>query len=409
MNESKIARRLYLWSFLSRFLLGLIGWLVMVTGMVQITLLEDALRYEQIGAEIAQDWVSGGASEWLATEGQRPHYPLFMVLTIACFYTLTLGVRAFPLLLAFYCAMTSFAPVYTYRIARQLDASPRAAAVSGWLVAFSPAFAFWCGALYKEGLILAALSLTVYHALRLQDQWRARSLLMVAAGLLALAFLRLYVATLTGAVLCLGLMFGQTRVRSASATISTLLRQATIVALCASALLAIGVYAQLPKVMPRDLDEALRQIEGSRNDLARSAESGYLRESDVSTPEKALQHLPAGLAYFLAVPLPWQFGSPRQNLAIPDTAFWVFGVYPLVLVGMLKTVRRNPQGTLLILGVSLAICGFYALFMGNIGTAYRLRVQVWLLWAVFAGVGWEALRGRLAFSAPSVQFRAGSR
>ena len=31
----------------------------------------------------------------------------------------------------------------------------------------------------------------------------------------------------------------------------------------------------------------------------------------------------------------------------------------------------------------------------NIGTAYRLRVQVWLLWAVFAGMGWELLPRRV--------------
>ena len=30
-----------------------------------------------------------------------------------------------------------------------------------------------------------------------------------------------------------------------------------------------------------------------------------------------------------------------------------------------------------------------SMLVGNIGTAYRLRIQVWLLGAVFAGLGWQ--------------------
>ena len=44
---------------------------------------------------------------------------------------------------------------------------------------------------------------------------------------------------------------------------------------------------------------------------------------------------------------------------------------------------RNFQGTILLIVMSLAITLFYGLWIANIGTAYRMRVQVWLFWAIF--------------------------
>src|SRR5262249_35571620 len=109
--------------------------------------------------------------------------------------------------------------------------------------------------------------------------------------------------------------------------------------------------------------------------------------------EEALEFLPTGLFYFLVVPLPWQLGSLRQNLAIPETACWLI-LYPIMLVGIRQGLRRHFQGTFLLLAIVLALCCLYALAIGNIGTAYRLRIQVWLVCAVFVGWGWHALRER---------------
>jgi hypothetical protein len=46
------------------------------------------------------------------------------------------------------------------------------------LVVFSPAFAFWGGALFKDGLIFLVLNLLVYNILRLQTGMRWKSLLI---------------------------------------------------------------------------------------------------------------------------------------------------------------------------------------------------------------------------------------
>jgi len=358
------------------------------------------LNYEQIGAGIAEDWVHGRSSTWLASEGQDPNQPLLIILTIACFYTLTLGVRALPLLIMFYSAITAFVPVLVYRIGREIGTTPRAAAAGAWIVAFSPAFAFWSAALYKEGLILVALTLAVYHALRLQSAWRPYSLLVLGVSLLGLAFLRLYVATIAALVLCLGMLVARGRRRRPLAHVSLLLRQVAITTLLAVAVLGIGLFAQIEELVPESVDYMFQQIEVTRYDLAASAESGYLAEADIAAPSDALRFLPLGLAYFLSVPHPWHARGLRQILAIPDTTVWVLAIYPLAWLGMIRTMRRNFPAAILIVGITLAVCGWYGLVIANVGAAYRMRVQVWVLWAVFAGIGWERFRGRPAFERP---------
>lgn len=98
----------------------------------------------------------------------------------------------------------------------------------------------------------------------------------------------------------------------------------------------------------------------------------------------AFAFLPVGALYFLSVPLPWELGSFRQNLVIPEMLFWL-SQYPLIFLGMREGWRTNRSGSLFVIAVTLGMLLFYALFVGNTGTAYRLRAQIWLFWAVFAG------------------------
>ena len=387
-EETRQLRRLYWWSFAVRFGLGIVAWLLMQS--VSIPLLDDALYYDTVGNGIAHDWLSGKSSTWLATTGQQPHQPVLMVTVIACFYVLTLGVPALPLLMAFYSALTAFMPAIVFRIARQIGASPSAALASGWLAALSPAFAFWCGALYKEGLVLLILSLAIYYALRLQAEWRARSFYILGLCLLGLCGLRLYLAAIVALTLCFGLFFGRERKGRPGLHTPVAMRQAVVALLLSVVVVAVACVAYVQDVLPEDFAHGFNQVQISRNDLA-STPSGYLPDADVSTPQDVARFMPLGLAYFLTVPLPWQTGTLRQNLAIPDTALWLL-LYPVILIGMTRAMRRNTQGSLLIIAISIGLCLFYAVWIANVGTAYRMRVQAWLLWAPFFGMGWEALR-----------------
>jgi hypothetical protein len=387
MTQARDWYRLYWWSFGVRFLVGLAGWLL--TLYTDVPFLQDAQYYEERASEVAQNWQAGESSPWLASAVTEGHKPWLIVLLLAGCYFLAGGARVTPLALLIYCLLTSWAPVLTYRIGLRLGVPRKGASLAGWLVALSPAFAFWAGALYKEGLILVVLNLAVYHLLGLQERWRPWSLLVLLACIPVMFALRFYLAILLGLVFVLGLLLGRSRHERGGADV--VVGQVALAACFVVALVAVGFTDRARQLLPADLEEGLGSMERSRRDLS-GAPSGYLQDHSVSTPEEAVTFFPLGFTYFLTVPWPWQIGSLRQNLAIPETALWIM-LYPLVLLGMREGLRRNFQGTLLILVTTLAIAGFYALWIANIGTAYRLRVQVWVLWAVFAGWGWSVLRG----------------
>ncbi len=385
--ETYHLRRLYWWSFALRFSLGIVGWLLM--RFTAIPFLQDALYYEELGAGVAHDWLNGRSSTWLEAVGPQQNQPVLLVAVIGCFYVLTFGVRALPLLLVFCSALGAFTPVLIFRIARQIGASPSAALRSGWLVAITPAFIFWSGSLYKEGLLLLILSLAIHHALRLQANWRTQSFLILSLCFAGLAALRLYLALIMAVAMGLCLLFGRAKKHMSRAELPVVIRQAMVAMLFVIIMTAVYFASRAREVMPADFEALLGQIQTSRDDLSHT-QSGYLPDANVSTTQDAARFMPLGLAYFLTVPLPWQTGSIRQNMAIPDTAVWLL-LYPVILIGMAQALRRNFQGSILLIVASVGLCLFYALLVANVGSAYRLRIQIWLLWAPFLGLGWEAL------------------
>jgi hypothetical protein len=68
--------------------------------------------------------------------------------------------------------------------------------------------------------------------------------------------------------------------------------------------------------------------------------------------------------------------------------FWVC-LYPFLWLGIRAAWQRHWQGTLLVIIATGSMCLFYAIYCGNIGTAYRMRTQVWVLWAPLIGWGWH--------------------
>jgi hypothetical protein len=390
MTHSLFVKRLYWISFAARFSIGLSGWLA--TRFMDIPLLQDALYYEKLAVEVANDWLNAQSSQWLEASMARGHNPWVMVMFLAITYYAAGGAQITPLAICVSCLITAFAPVLTYKISIRLGAPLKGARLAGWLVALSPAFAFWSGALYKEGVILVVLNLAIYHMLILQQSFQPRSLLVVLLSAAALFGLRFYLAIILGVVFALGFLLGRSRTGSGFATANTMVRQIVLLTGFVLAVIGLGLTDRAREYLPEDLEKGFDKIQNSRMDLA-GAKSGFLRDAEVSTPEKAVQFLPVGLLYFLTVPWPGSSGSVREVMAMPETLAWVL-MYPVVLMGMKAGLRRNFQGSLLLILTSLAICCFYAIWVANTGAAFRLRIQVWILWAVFIGWGWAECQAR---------------
>jgi hypothetical protein len=393
MNSRHEESSIYWLSFLVRCCLGLLAW--WASQYTNLSLVDDASMYESMGARIAQEWLAAGTSPTLEVMMQGGHQAWIMVWVLAVFSYLFKGARILPLIIVLYTLITAWTPVFTYRIALQLGISQSGAMVATRLIIFSPVFAFWSGALYKEGLVLLVLNILAYHVLLLQESPLARSIVVTAACLGILLGLRFYLAVILPPGIAIGLLLGRRRKDLHEPTDPApgvvMLRQVLVATVLTAVLAVTGFNLGVRNILPDDPDHFLSLVQASRNDLA-STNSGYLLGADVSTAGAALRFLPTGAAYFLTTPLPWQFGSIRQNLVLPEMIVWLF-LYPFIFAGMKSGLRRNLQGSIFLISLTLAMLFLYGLFIGNAGTAYRLRAQVWLFWAIF--LGWNRDEKRL--------------
>ena len=379
-------RQIYWTSFAVRCFFGLTAWWIINT--FQIPLAEDPFYYKEMGQIIAREWWQYGTSPTLqwAISADRP----WLIFVIIAGMTIIMGdFAAVPVLIVLFSFITSLAPVYTYRIAKELEIMPRAALFSARLVVFSPAFAFWGGFMAKDALVFIVMNLIVYHVLILQKKRRFKSILGLTLAMLALLILRFYLATLLIPILALTLLLKQRRQRY-SLKVSPGgggigLTQIVVILVVFALFTLAGVSKGIQRAVPESMDHFLQDMQDARNDAAARGESGYLRGADISTPKAAIRYLPVGVFYFLTVPHPWRLGSFRNNLAIIETLFWVL-MYPAVLMGMRRGLRRNYPGAVLLIVIILAKIFLYSLASGNAGTAYRMRSQVWLFFAIF--IGW---------------------
>jgi hypothetical protein len=390
-RKPSAALRIFIWAFLARAVVGILAYLLTVE--TNVPFLEDALWYEEQGYSLAQEWLSG---RWDALDttpsGVQMAKPLISV--IAGFYYVTGGTRSVLVLLIVYGALTAIIPVYVYWISTELGAPERARRVAALLVALSPAFVLFSGSLHKEGLVLLTLSVAVYHALRLQVRWQGRSFVALVLSVLVLLALRYYIAIVVCGAVAVGLVSARAVDRqtiSTRLTMAMLIRQAVLVGAFVGLVWTLGFQEAVDRPLEESPEGLLVQVNDYRRELALAAQSGYLLQSDVSTLRGAAEFAPIGLLYFLAAPFPWQTGAFRQNLVIPETLFWVL-LYPLAGLGVFRSIRVNRPGTVMLMATAGGMCVVYALMSGNIGIAYRMRTQVWLLLAPFAGWGWEAWR-----------------
>jgi len=386
----RVLTRLYTWSFVVRVFVGLLAYAL--TLYADLPIVEDARFYEEMGHEVARDWLAGRSVDFDSLpEGVQT--ARLLVTVIALFYWMTGGVRALPILLVAYSAVTALVPVYVYRFTRQLRTSEVTAIRAGWLVALSPAFVFWSGSLYKEGLTLLLLSVAAYHTLRLQARWHASSLAVVVLCIGALWDVRFYLAILLTLAVGLSLSSRGASMAQRSRGRGAFVRRAAVMSAFAAAIISVGISVRTEHTLLESDEGVLVNLDVRRAGSAREARSGYLQEASVATPEDALKYFPVGLVYFLTVPFPWQLGAVRQNLIIPENVFWL-ALYPLMIVGIRQGLKSNRPGTVFLLLMTGGMCVVYALLAANVGTAYRMRSQVWLFLAPFAAWGWEVWRER---------------
>jgi Dolichyl-phosphate-mannose-protein mannosyltransferase len=263
--------------------------------------------------------------------------------------------------------------------AEEVFKNRRVASIAALAVAFYPSLVLWSSQGLKDGPIVFFLALTILATLKLGQKFSAAYVLILAGSLIGVLAFRFYVF-----YMLIAAVGGAFLVGMRTLTAQSIARQFVVVLVLGLAFTYFGVtrYASAQFEQYANLE----QLNRSRQDLATSAQSGFGREVDVSTTSGALMTIPTGLVYLLFAPFPWQLGSLRQSLTLPEMVIW-WAAFPLLILGVWFSLkyRLRQMSPILIFTSMLTLA--YSVFQGNVGTAYRQRAQVLVFYFIFVAVG----------------------
>jgi 4-amino-4-deoxy-L-arabinose transferase-like glycosyltransferase len=268
--------------------------------------------------------------------------------------------------------------VVIYLCAHQVFQNLKVARIAGVAVAFYPSLVLWSSQGLKDGPTVFCLAIAILATLRLGEKLSLKHILVLLAALTALLALRFYVFYMIGVAIGGAFIIGMQQVSATSFA-----RQFLAIVLLGVALTYIGVTRSASTQIEH---YSLQRLQASRLDQARSAESGFGRDVDVSSTTGAISTIPIGIVYLLFAPFPWQITSLRQSITLPEMIIW-WASFPLLVLGLWFTLkyRLRMASPILIFTVMLTVA--YSVFQGNVGTAYRQRAQLLVFYFIFVAVG----------------------
>jgi 4-amino-4-deoxy-L-arabinose transferase-like glycosyltransferase len=339
----------------------------------------DALTYDFFGNRIVEVWWGqASASDWLSQRAMMTSGPGWGMNYLTAFIYALVGHNF--LASQSFCAVIGAATApLVYICSHAIFQNQRVGKISAFLVALFPGFIIWSSQLLKDGLIIFLLVLSMTMVLRLQKKFDYGSVLILTASLFGILSLRFYVFYMVAIAVAASFVIGQ------SGSMKSIVRGFIILAIVGISLAYIGVF----QTANLDFEKYgnLERLQMSRSDLARSAESGYGENVDVSSAEGAITILPIGFAYLMFAPFPWQVSNFRQAITLPEMMVW-WASLPLLLSGLWYTIKNRLRNSIAILIFTLLLTIAYSVFQGNVGTAYRQRAQIQVFLFIFIAVGW---------------------
>jgi hypothetical protein len=341
---------------------------------------EDAGGYEAACMRLSAAWTGRGPPQPPLT--QFPNWGFFWLSGATClvFGSYRLNVS---LLNCIFGALTVF---QVYRLARHFFHF-RVARLAAGLVAFTPSMILWSSVAIKDTLVTLLIVSTLSAAIRLKQKVTVGSVLGTLLPILALQPLRFYIVYFVGFAVLLSLLFDR------GARLVTGVYKQVLVAVVAVAL--FGMAGLTASVQQGTESLSLERVSSFRTGMA-DAGSGFKRDVDISTPEKAIAFLPYGLAVLLLGPFPWQMTSSlRASMSGPETLAWWLLV-PAVIRGLRMAVRTRLAETSPVLVFAASLSCAYALVHGNAGSAFRQRSQIFVFLFIFGALGWYQKKCRRA-------------
>jgi len=377
-------------SFLLRvFILGILARIIIGT-VIHLGHLEeffggDANTYNIFGKSLAASWhgdkyhlaayqgfVASGASAW------------GMLYLVAAVYELVgENMLAVQLINA---SIGSATGIVVYASAQHIFKNRRVSRLACLLVCFWPSLILWSAQALKDGLIVLVLALGILCTLKLMSKISVGYLFVLTCCLSALLTLRFYTFYMMIAAVAGSFILGMKSL-NADAFLGRFL-----------AIVAIGLaftWFGVTQYAGTQLSYYgnLQYIQMSRQDMARSADSGFMKDVDVNTTQGALTAIPIGCLYLLFAPFPWQLASLRQSLPLPEMIIWWLS-FPLLILGFWYSVKHRLTEVAPIVIFTTMLTLAYSLVQGNVGTAYRQRSQLLVFYFIFLAAGAVIMKER---------------
>jgi 4-amino-4-deoxy-L-arabinose transferase-like glycosyltransferase len=282
------------------------------------------------------------------------------------------------------CVLGAATAPLTYLMAMEIFPNITVSRAAAVLTAFFPALIIWSCQGLKDGPIVFLLALSMLAILKLGEKFSVRYLVALALALCCLLTLRFYVFYIVALAGGAAFILGRHRL-----TAQSFARQMIVITVISLALGYFGVSRYATQQM--EVYGSAEEVQRMRSDAAQSAESGFGRDLDVSTTSGALSAVPIGLIYLILAPFPWQFGSFRQMLTLPEMVVWWCAI-PLLALGAWFTIKHRIREIAPIIIFTSLLTLTYSIVQGNVGTAYRQRAQLLVFYFIFVAVGFVLVR-----------------
>jgi Dolichyl-phosphate-mannose-protein mannosyltransferase len=274
--------------------------------------------------------------------------------------------------------------VIIFLCAQEVFGNTRVSRLAAIAVAFYPSLVLWSSQGLKDAPIVFLLALSILATLKLGQKFNTKYLVVLVASLFGLLSLRFYVFYMILAAIGGAFLIGMRAV-----TATSFVRQFLIIIALGLSLTYLGVtrYANVQMEQFGNLE----QLQRSRADASKRADSGFQKDVDVSTTEGALSTIPVGLLYLLFAPFPWQLASLRQSITLPEMIVW-WASFPMLVLGFWFSIKYRLRQISPILVFSIMLSLAYSVFQGNVGTAYRQRAQLLVFYFIFVAVGYVLMQ-----------------
>lgn len=380
-DEKEFITRVFLLALAARMVFG---------GIMQLFDLQpffggDYVVYHEFGRAVANVW--GGQGDLLDQELfiQVPNSPAgwgMSYFVASIYYLVGPNLYASQSIVAIVSAAT--APMI-YFCCQNIFANKQTSKFAAMSIAIFPSFVIWGGQLLKDGLIIFLLVLAMTMVLELQKKLNYSALVILVLAMFGVFALRFYIFYMVAIAVAGSFVLGFSESNKA------LIRNAAILAVIGVGLAILGVGDRATREI--NMFANLERVQMSRLDLARSANTGYGRELDVSTVSGAVLTLPFGFLYLMFAPFPWQAANIRQAITIPDVLLW-YALVPFAVSGIIYTFRNRFLKAMPVLIFTFLLTISYSITQGNVGTAYRQRTQIQVFLFIMVAVGWALYKER---------------